>query len=238
MKNPSSGFDPRSLVPIPKTFYEVTPLQLAKKLIGTLIVRDIGYNRLVAKIVETEAYGGGNDPASHAYGGKTERNAVMFRSGGYGYVYFTYGMHFCFNVVSGRRDGEPGAVLIRAAEPLAGTDLMRKNRNKENLRDLLSGPAKLCEALEITRTLNGISLDGPPLFFAYSTDRYRPKLRFTHRIGIKNGREKIWRVIERGNKFISVKLETRSTKLLTPSSRFSDLGNTRYIDSAPTELLF
>jgi DNA-3-methyladenine glycosylase len=197
---------PRSLIPINKSFYEVTPLQLAKKLVGTLLIRDIDGELLVARIIETEAYGGSKDPASHAYGGKTERNAVMFRSGGYAYVYFTYGMHFCFNVVAGRKEGEPGAVLIRAAEPLYGIDVMQINRKKTNLRDLLSGPAKLCEAFAITRDQNGISLDGPSLFISPGTAGTPLKLTATKRIGIKNGRDKLWRIVEKNNNYVSVLL--------------------------------
>lgn len=191
--------------PLPKSFYEITPVQLARKMIGSLLVRVIKQKVLVARIVETEAYGGQDDPASHAYRGMTERNKVMFNSGGYSYVYFTYGMHYCFNIVAGKGN-KAGAVLIRAAEPLEGTDIMMKNRNKENLRDLLSGPAKLCQALGIDRSLNGIPLDRPPLFISNTPNSSPPKIKTTTRIGIKEGIDKKWRFVDAGSEFLSVKM--------------------------------
>lgn len=191
--------------PLPKSFYETTPVQLARKLIGTTLIRIFDEEILAARIVETEAYGGADDPASHAYRGITERNKVMFNSGGYSYVYFTYGMHFCFNVVAGK-GRTAGAVLIRAAEPVEGIDIMRKNRNKENLRDLLSGPAKLCQAFGIDRSLNGIALDRPPLFLSENTADSSPVIKTTARIGIKSGTEKKWRFVDKESSFLSVRL--------------------------------
>jgi len=191
--------------PLPKSFYEVTPVQLAKKLIGTLLVRVIDNHILAARIVEAEAYGGPGDPASHAFRGMTERNKVMFNSGGYSYVYFTYGMHFCFNVVAGKRK-KAGAVLIRAAEPVEGIDIMKKNRNKENLRDLLSGPAKLCQALAVDRSLNGIALDKPPLFISKGIQNTSPKIKSTTRIGIKVALNKKWRFVDAESEFVSVRV--------------------------------
>jgi DNA-3-methyladenine glycosylase len=192
------------LIPLSRSFYEITPLRLAKRLIGTVFVRHLDDSVLTAQIVETEAYGGSNDPASHAYRGMTERNKVMFRSGGYAYVYFTYGMHFCFNVVAGKGD-RAGAVLIRAAEPLEGIGIMQRNRNKEKLRDLLSGPAKFCEAFAIDRSVNGLPVTVPPVYFAKGEARAPVKIISTPRVGITTGIEKRWRFVDAQSDFVSVK---------------------------------
>ncbi len=192
-------------VPLPKSFYEVTPVQLARKLIGTLLIRIIDNKPLVARIVEVEAYGGRDDPASHAYRGMTGRNKVMFNSGGCSYVYFTYGMHYCFNVVAGKGK-QAGAVLIRAAEPLEGIDQMKKHRNKEKLHDLLSGPAKLCQAFLIDKSLNGITLDKQPLLITKESIRKSaPEIITTPRIGIKAGLNKKWRFIDAESTFLSAR---------------------------------
>jgi len=191
--------------PLPKSFYEVSPLQLARKLIGTSIVHIVDGKTLAARIVEAEAYGGPDDPASHAYRGRTERNKVMFNSGGCSYVYFTYGMHFCFNVVAGTGK-KAGAVLIRAAEPVDGIEVMKKNRNKDNLRDLLSGPAKLCQALAIDKSFNGILLDKPPLFISKESQNRSRKIITTARIGIKAALDKKWRFVDAESEFLSVKV--------------------------------
>jgi DNA-3-methyladenine glycosylase len=201
LKNPAT----LPYIPLPKSVFEVTPVRLARKLIGTHIVRTIGNKLLIARIVETEAYGGSDDPASHAYRGITERNKVMFGSGGYSYIYFTYGMHFCFNVVAGTKKNA-GAVLIRAAEPVEGIDIMKTNRKKINLRDLLSGPAKLCQAFAIDRSLNGIPLDGPPLYISEPKYSSPPKIKTTTRIGIKVGLEKKWRFVDAESGFLSAKI--------------------------------
>jgi DNA-3-methyladenine glycosylase len=187
--------------PLPGSFYTTTPLRLARTLIGKSIVRFVDGQRLTVRIVETEAYGGGDDPASHAYRGMTDRNRVMFSGGGFAYVYFTYGMHFCFNVTAGK-NGKPGAVLIRAAQPVEGIDIMMRNRKKEKLRDLLSGPAKLCQALAIDRSLNGVRLDAPALYLA-DTGYIPARTAATPRIGITSAIEKKWRYLESGNEFVS-----------------------------------
>jgi len=196
----------KKYTPLSKSFYEVTPLQLARKLVGTILVRTINNKQLTARIVETEAYGGADDPASHAYSGLTDRNKIMFNSGGYSYVYFTYGMHYCFNVVAGRGT-QAGAVLIRAAEPLEGIEIMIRNRQKDRLKDLLSGPAKLCQAFSIDKSLNGLPLDTSSLFLAANPASTPPRILTTPRIGIKKARYKKWRFVDSESEFLSVRLK-------------------------------
>ena len=129
MPSRQSHVDNRQLRKLPRSFYLRPTLTVARDLLGKYFVRQHKGHTLVGKIVEAEAYRGKHDPASHAYRGRTRRNAAMFREGGYLYVYFTYGMHFCANVVTGK-EGSGEAVLIRAIEPLKGIDVMMKNRFK------------------------------------------------------------------------------------------------------------
>jgi DNA-3-methyladenine glycosylase len=196
---------------IPRSFYLRPTLTIARELLGKHIVRSHRGTMLIGMIVETEAYCGALDPASHAYRGKTKRNEVMFWKGGHLYVYFNYGMHFCANVVT-RKGGTGEAVLIRAIEPLEGIDTMMRNRfgvrldessSHRSIINLTNGPAKLCEALDIRREENGTDLLGDKI---YLLDR--PRLRSTMvlrstRIGIRNGREKKWRFFIKGNEWVS-----------------------------------
>lgn len=131
----------------------------AQRLLGALIVRDDGHGRRVVRIVETEAYGGPHDQASHARAGRTARTAVMFGPPGRAYVYLVYGLHHCLNVVCGT-DGEAAAVLIRAVEPVAGIERMRHSRARpgDDEMRLAAGPARTCQALDIDRQLDGADL--------------------------------------------------------------------------------
>ena len=137
-----------------RTFYRRDARLVAPELLGKLLVRD----GLAARIVEVEAYCGAEDPGSHAYRGMTKRNATMFGAPGRLYVYFTYGMHWCANAVCGRA-GEGVAVLLRAAEPETGLeDMWRRRPKARRERDLLSGPARLCQAFGIDGAHNGADL--------------------------------------------------------------------------------
>ncbi|MCH7790894.1 MAG: DNA-3-methyladenine glycosylase [Planctomycetes bacterium] len=180
---------------IPRSFLAVDPETLARRLLGQRLVRTLDDGtRLAGIIVETEAYLGVRDRAAHSFGGRrTPRNESMYASAGTAYVYFTYGMHHCVNVVCGRRD-EPVAVLIRALEPVEGLDVMRTNRaarraHKQPLRetDLCSGPAKLAQALGITRELDGVDLTrAGPLHLERARTRPLPRAAVvnTPRIGV------------------------------------------------------
>jgi DNA-3-methyladenine glycosylase len=156
--------------------------------------------RLAARIVETEAYGE-TDPASHSFRGPTERNAVMFGPAGRLYVYFTYGMHFCANVVTGRR-GEGSAVLLRAAEPLEGVDAMRALRRIDDARLLCAGPGRLCQALGIDRGDSGEDLlRGERVWLERAA---RPEaISVGPRVGIRHAVDRPWRFWVTGDPFVS-----------------------------------
>jgi DNA-3-methyladenine glycosylase len=147
---------------LPRRFYERDALRLGRALLGKVLVRGDGDGVCAARIVEVEAYRGPGDRAAHSAGGRrTPRNEVMWGPAGRLYVYFVYGMHWCANIVAAR-DGVPEAVLIRAAEPVAGLERMRARRPKvRREEDLLRGPACLCRALCIDGALNGLDLADP-----------------------------------------------------------------------------
>ena len=139
-------------------FFRQDTVKVSQQLLGCYLVRQLKSKKLVGRIVETEAYLGLKDPCCHSYKGLyTERTKTMYLKGGYSYVYFTYGMYHCFNIVT-REEKEPEAVLIRAVEPIEGIEAMKKNRKKEKEHDLCSGPGKLCQAFQIDRSLNGKNL--------------------------------------------------------------------------------
>ena len=194
--------------PLPRSFYAGDAVTIARKLLGCILWRTIDGEVLSARIVETEAYLGANDRASHARGGlRTPRNEAMYLPGGHAYVYFTYGMYYCVNVVTGEADIAE-AVLLRAAQPISGMETMKRNRAKAKREaDLLSGPGKLCMGLQIDRALNGASLLGEELFI---TKRDHPvsddDIAVTPRVGIDNSGEAAhWplRFFLGGNRFVS-----------------------------------
>jgi DNA-3-methyladenine glycosylase len=142
---------------LPRDFYAREPEVVARQLIGAHLIRLIDGQQLVGRIVEAEAYRGAGDAASHAYRGKTTRNAPMFGPPGHAYVYFIYGVHWMFNI-SAHTHASPGAVLIRALEPLAGLEIMRRHRGGKRDRLLTNGPAKLAQAMAIDDALSGADL--------------------------------------------------------------------------------
>ena len=142
-------------------------------------------------IIETEAYRHKDDPASHAFRNITDRNKVMFGEVGIAYVYFTYGMHYCFNVVAKKMKTSAGAVLIRGIVPEKGIKKMQENRNIENLKNLTNGPAKLTQALEITKEQYGIDLTKKTELYIEEGLEIK-KIKKSTRIGIKDGKEMLW----------------------------------------------
>jgi DNA-3-methyladenine glycosylase len=180
---------------ITRKFFDHSVHEVAPALIGaTLLVDGVG-----GIIVELEAYHH-TDPAAHSYGGETERNAVMFGPPGFVYVYRSYGIHWCLNFVCETK-GSASAVLIRALEPMEGLAAMRQRRGQEDVRQLCSGPGKLCQALGITRAHNGGALDRPP--FALYAPSTRPKIVTGPRIGITKAADRPWRYGLAGSAFLS-----------------------------------
>jgi len=187
---------------LPKEFYSRKTTIVAKELLGKTIVRKLGDMRLEGKIVETEAYGGKDDPASHAYRGITERNKVMFGEPGHTYVYFTYGNHWCLNFVA-HEPSKPGAVLIRAIEPTTGIEYMKKFRSVSSLENLCNGPGKLTKALKIDNKLNGLDITKEGELYVVNTEEKTFEIGVSTRVGIRRGRNKFWRFFIKGNLFAS-----------------------------------
>ena len=144
---------------LPREFFDRPSTTVAPELLGCVLWHDSPAGLVAVRLVEVEAYQGPADPASHAYRGQTARNGVMFGPPGYAYVYFTYGMHFCVNLVC-QPAGQPEAVLLRAGEVVEGADLARERRGGKD-RDLARGPGRLCQALAIDRALDGADVCGP-----------------------------------------------------------------------------
>jgi DNA-3-methyladenine glycosylase len=193
---------------LPPLFYAGDTAAIAQKLLGCYLVRLSSAGAVIGRIVETEAYLHG-DPAAHSYRGETERTRVMFGAPGHAYVYFIYGMHFCVNAVTGLPDRRGEAVLIRALEPVEGIALMMHRRRATKLRDLCSGPGKLCQALDITRDLNGVSLSNG-LLQIWSADTLpgspeNPEIVQTTRIGIQKAADLLLRLYLKDNLYISRK---------------------------------
>lgn len=157
---------------------------------------------MAGKIVETEGYIAAIDAACHAYRGVTERNRVMFGAAGRAYVYFAYGNHFMLNVVT-EPEGEAAAVLIRALEPIEGIKTMQTFRPVEKLTNLLSGPGKLTQALNITRAQNGMSFQSDELFIAQGEIVQANDIGVSARVGITQARDLPWRYFIKGNPFVS-----------------------------------
>ena len=194
---------------LPRKFYERPSIVVAPDLIGKVLVRDVAGSRLEGIIVETEAYAGLEDPASHAYRGKTKRNEVMFGEAGHAYVYFTYGFHHCLNFVTAT-EGTPEAVLIRALEPITGIEEMKQRRMTSDLRNLTSGPGKLCKALAIDRSLNGIDVTKLSSQISVREGKGTPRLiGSSARIGIRVATQRPWRFFDAQSEFVSAKKQTR-----------------------------
>ncbi len=190
-----------------RAFFERDPVTVSRGLLGKVLVRRAtnGERMLAGRIVETEAYLGGEDPAAHAFAGATERNRVLFGPAGHAYVYFIYGVHYCLNF-SCLRAGEPGSTLVRALEPLAGIAQMEAARKLQELRQLTNGPGKLCQAFGITRTRdNGkdvCSLESD-LQVREQREVERAEIAATPRIGITKAAEMPLRFVLQGSEYLS-----------------------------------
>jgi DNA-3-methyladenine glycosylase len=183
-----------------QAFARYTP-DVAKDLLGCLLVRRIGKVTLSGRIVEVEAYRGSDDPASHSYHGATKRSAIMFGEAGHAYVFFSYGANWCLNFTTEAK-GQPGAVLIRALEPVEGIKEMARNRGVSEVGRLTNGPGKLTQALAIDGAFNGEDIVRSKRL--YVVERERPvEMVASSRVGISKGREHQWRYFVKANKFVS-----------------------------------
>lgn len=176
-----------------RAFYIRSALEVAPDLLGKLLVYHSPTGKIVGEINEVEVYLGAEDPASHAYRGKTPRNQIMFGEGGFAYIYFTYGMHFCMNIVTGEA-GTASAVLLRSVVPVEGIELMAQNRHKKvDDRDLTNGPGKLCQAFGLTKEQYGVDLVNSDVLYLEDQGKKVSKFQTTPRIGIKEAADKLWR---------------------------------------------
>jgi DNA-3-methyladenine glycosylase len=180
---------------IRRNFFARSVHAVAPDLIGATFL----FNGVGGRIVEVEAYHH-TDPAAHSFGGRTDRNAVMFGPPGFVYVYRSYGIHWCVNFVC-EPEGSASAVLIRAIEPLEGLEKMRRRRGLKDVRLLCAGPGRLCEALGISRAHNGLPLDAPPFRLERRTGRV--EIAVGPRIGLTKAVEQPWRYGLAGSRFLS-----------------------------------
>jgi DNA-3-methyladenine glycosylase len=185
---------------LPQTFFRREAPELARELLGCILVRQTPAGITKGLIVETEAYSQ-EDAASHSYKGETARTAAMFGPAGHAYIYFTYGMHYCFNVVSGGI-GHGQGVLIRALEPLEGIELMKQRRHKHDNHELCNGPAKLVQAMGITRADYGKALYKGNLYVEKSSGN-AIEIKSGPRIGITKAMDAPWRFWIDGNQHVS-----------------------------------
>lgn len=191
-----------------RKFYIRPVLTVAKDLLGKMLVKNEGNGVIAGRIVEVEAYDGNVDQASHSFNGKTKRNEVMFNEGGYFYVYFTYGAHFCCNVVTGKKN-HGTAVLIRAVEPLIGIDKMIQNRfgrdlkSETEIHNLTSGPGKVCKAFGFTKEHSGLDLTNSSVFIVDQPKLKKSMIGNSKRIGITKSVNLPWRFFEIGNPYLS-----------------------------------
>ena len=187
---------------VPPSFYDRPTEDVARDLLGAVLEHRTGEGVVRGRIVETEAYLGPHDPACHAAAGLTARTRTLRGPPGTAYVYFIYGMHWCFNAVT-REEGHGSAVLVRALEPLSGLELMRRRRGVDRDVELTSGPARLCDAFAITRAQDGASLQRGALRILQGINVPDEDVVVGPRIGIRKAAEWPLRFSVRGNRFVS-----------------------------------
>jgi len=195
----------RRAATLPVSFFDRPAEVVARELLGALVVSRIGGVRTSARIVETEAYLGYRDPASHGYlHRRNDRNAALFGPPGSWYVYLSYGIHWCANLVC-EAEGTASAVLLRALEPVEGVETMRERRGRVDDRELCSGPGKLCQALAITRDLDGRMMPGADVVVRPSAVALPFDVLTTPRIGITKAADWPLRFVVHGNPHVSGK---------------------------------
>jgi DNA-3-methyladenine glycosylase len=200
-----------STVTLQRSFYQQDTMVVSKALLGKILLHQTPEGTVSGKIVETEAYRGPEDQAAHSSGGRrTPRNEVMYGEKGHAYVYFIYGMYFCFNITAGDIPGKPEAVLIRALEPVEGIDLMDKRRkiSKGKVANLTNGPGRLCMAMGISKVQNGLDLTTSAFYVKDAPSISASDIVEATRIGVDYAGEwqkKPWRFYVKDNRFVSIK---------------------------------
>ena len=198
--------------PLPASFFDRETEIVSRELLGAVVSCRTEDGLASGRIVETEAYLGEHDPACHAAAGLTERTRWLYGEPGTAYVYFIYGVHWCFNAVT-RAHGHPSAVLIRALEPLSGLPLMRRRRPKaKSDRDLTSGPGKLCAALGIGPQHNGVRLQQSPLLITRGTTYSDAEVVIAPRIGLTKAADWPLRWYVRGSEYVSVRGKNKAPR--------------------------
>lgn len=192
---------------IKRSFYERDPLRVTEELLGKYIVKETANGKLVGKIVETEAYIGPYDKGSHAYNNKrTKRTEVQYGDRGLAYIFTIYEKNVCFCIVIGRKY-IPAVALIRAVEPISGTEVMKKNRETKDIKNLTNGPSKFCQAFGITKNDYGIDLcTSSKLYLVEGEAIKSSEIRRSKRINIdyaEEWKDKEWRFYIKNNKFVS-----------------------------------
>jgi DNA-3-methyladenine glycosylase len=198
--------------PLPRAFFDRLPEDVAPDLLGCVLERSSPEGTVAVRLTEVEAYAGPLDPASHAYRGRTDRNSVMFGPPGHAYVYFTYGMHYCVNLVC-MGEGVAAAVLIRAGEIIEGRDLAMARRPRSSARDLVRGPARLCEAMAINRALYGVDVCDPDSPLRVLAGEAATEVRTGPRTGVTSAKDVPWRFWIEGDPSVS------PYRLYTPGRR-------------------
>jgi DNA-3-methyladenine glycosylase len=194
---------------LPREFYQKDTIEVAKCLLGKIMVHQSAEGTTAGRIVEVEAYRGPEDLAAHSSGGRrTARNEAMYGEKGHAYVYFIYGLYFCFNVTAGCVEGKPEAVLFRALEPVEGQELMFKRRKvvADKVPNLANGPSRLCMAMGITKTQNKSDMTATPLYILDAPSVPAEEIVAATRIGVDYGKEykdKPWRFYIKENRFVS-----------------------------------
>ncbi len=178
-----------------RSFFDRDTCTVAEQMIGSYLIRNFEQSQIIVQITETEAYKGSGDPASHAYSGMTRRNKAMFGLPGTLYVYLSYGIHACVNVVT-ENQGIPGAVLLRGAVPIAGQEAIEKLRAGKPREIWLNGPGKLAQGLAVSLDFNGRDLFGEEsIALCWKPREHAPKIKKTPRIGISRGTDLLWRFV-------------------------------------------
>jgi DNA-3-methyladenine glycosylase len=194
-------------------FYARDTVKVAPDLLNKWLVRVVGHERLIGRIVEVEAYRGKDDPASHAFRGLTPRNAPMYGQPGHAYIYFTYGNHYCLNITT-QEKGKPGAVLFRAVQPVEGLRTMKRFRPNVPDTELTNGPGKLTKAMTIDKSLNeqDMTVVGPLFVTESEVSQAEYEIWRSTRIGIKVGLDKRWRYYLKGNPYVSKRAGLKEVK--------------------------